>query len=338
MPKSDIAHEMTEKRLAELEKKIAAVYSQAADDMDKKIKAFFDSYAKKDAEKKKQLEAGKITDQEYKQWRLGQMARGTRYKAMRDALAERLTQANEIAATYINGATPGIYALNRNFSGYELETQNGAIGFTWYDEETVRRLIIEDPDLMPYYPEDLAINRGIDLAWGKKQITANITSGILRGSSIDELAKALMEKIPGMGQSSAVRAARTAATGAQNGGRLAGYAAASALGIDVRKRWVATKDAITRASHGVMDGEVKPWDKPFSNGLMYPGDPSGPGEEVYNCRCTMRTVEKEGIEAELRQMRVRDPVTGKNVLVNEMTYKEWERWKEAVERGRSRRH
>lgn len=336
MPKSDIAHEMTEKRLAELEKKIASVYSQAADDMDKKIKAFFDSYAKKDAEKKKQLEAGKITDQEYKQWRLGQMARGTRYKAMRDALAERLTQANEIAATYINGATPGIYALNRNFSGYELETQNGAIGFTWYDEETVRRLIIEDPDLMPYYPEDLAINRGIDLAWGKKQITTNITSGILRGSSIDELAKALMEKIPGMGRISAVRAARTSATGAQNGGRLAGYAAAASLGIDVRKRWVATKDARTRESHGALDGEVKPWDNPFSNGLMYPGDPSGPGFEVYNCRCTMRTVAKDGIEVEPRKMRVRDPETGENVLVNEMTYKEWERWKEEVERGRSR--
>ena len=40
----------------------------------------------------------------------------------------------------------------------------------------------------------------------------------------------------------------------------------------------------------------------------------------------MRTVEKDGIEAEPRQMRVRDPKTGKNVLVNEMTYDEWERW------------
>ena len=44
----------------------------------------------------------------------------------------------------------------------------------------------------------------------------------------------------------------------------------------------------------------------------------------------MRTVEKAGIEAEPRQMRVRDPATGKNVLVNEMTYAEWEKWKKAV--------
>lgn len=333
MQRSDLGHDLTEKRLADLEKKIAAVYQQAAEEMDKKVKTFFDAYAEKDAELRDQLREGKITKRDYQQWRLGQMPRGARYTALRDALADRLTRANDVAASYINDATPGIYSLNLNFSGYEVETQNGPIGFTIYDEETVRRLIVEDPDLMPYYPEDVAIDRGIDLAWGKKQITANITSGILRGNSIDDIARELMEKIPGMGRSSAVRAARTAATGAQNGGRLAGYAAAAALGIDVRKRWVASKDSRTRASHGAVDGEVKPWDKPFSNGLMYPGDPSGPGVEVYNCRCTMRTVEKEGIEVEPRQMRVRDPETGKNVLVNEMTYQEWERWKGAGENG-----
>ena len=41
----------------------------------------------------------------------------------------------------------------------------------------------------------------------------------------------------------------------------------------------------------------------------------------------MRTVEKEGIEAEPRMMRVRDPVTGRNVVVEEMTYQEWKNQK-----------
>jgi hypothetical protein len=41
----------------------------------------------------------------------------------------------------------------------------------------------------------------------------------------------------------------------------------------------------------------------------------------------MRTVEKEGIEAEPRQMRVRNPETGRNELISEMTYKEWLDWK-----------
>ena len=44
--------------------------------------------------------------------------------------------------------------------------------------------------------------------------------------------------------------------------------------------------------------------------------------------CTMRTVEKEGIEAEPRQMRVRNPETGRNELISEMTYEEWAGWKD----------
>ena len=56
---------------------------------------------------------------------------------------------------------------------------------------------------------------------------------------------------------------------------------------------------------------------------MFPGDKAAPGHLVYNCRCTMRTVEKDGIEAEPRQMRVRDPITGRNELASDMTYQEW---------------
>jgi hypothetical protein len=43
--------------------------------------------------------------------------------------------------------------------------------------------------------------------------------------------------------------------------------------------------------------------------MMFPGDKSmnAPGHEIYNCRCTTRTVEKDGIEAEPREMRVRNP-------------------------------
>jgi len=34
-----------------------------------------------------------------------------------------------------------------------------------------------------------------------------------------------------------------------------------------------------------MDGETRPFNEPYSNGLMYPGDPGGSAEEVINCRC-----------------------------------------------------
>ena len=105
----------------------------------------------------------------------------TSANALRDKLAERLTNANEVAISYVNDATPGIYTLNRNYAAYEVSDAGG--DFTLYDEQTVRRLIVEQPDLMPYYPKEKALRRGIDLEFGKKQITNAVTAGILTGRS-----------------------------------------------------------------------------------------------------------------------------------------------------------
>ena len=322
----DLAHRRTERKLAALERKIARVYREASSEMKEKIEKYFNSFAQKDAEKLAALDAGEITKKQYQQWRLSQMLRGERYTALRDALAERMTKANQVAVAYINDTTPGIYSLNRNYAAYTIEKVGGNVGFTLYDEQTVKRLIQKRPSLMPYYPKKKAIARGIDLSWGKKQIRAQITSSILQGESIPDIAKHLMERIPEMNKASAIRTARTAVTSAQNGGRLASYEKADQMGIKVRKRWIATKDGRTRRDHQRMDGETVNWNEDFSNGLRYPGDPRGKPSETYNCRCSLRTEVPKKYEAEPRQMRVRDPKTGKNVLVNEMTYREWEEW------------
>lgn len=304
---NDPAHLATDLELEALERRIASVYNQAAKDIQPKIDAFFDRFREQDEAMKKKLEAGEINKYQYQNWRKNQLLYGERFKALQDALAERMTKANEVAAAYINDTTPGVYSLNRNYAAYTVEKVGGNVGFTLWDESTVRRLLKEQPGLMPFYPEDRAIQRGIDLAFGRKKILEHITSGILRGQSIPDIAKDLRVSLPGMNRASAIRAARTAMTGAQNGGRMDSYKAAANMGLKIRKRWVATKDDRTRKSHRDMDGETVDWDEKFSNGLMYPGDPSGPERETYNCRCTMRTVEKAGIEAEPRQMRVQSP-------------------------------
>ena len=83
------------------------------------------------------------TEQDYKQWRLAQIGRGKRFKALRDRLAERMTGANEVAAAYMNDATPGIYSLNRNFAAYTIEQQVGAdVGFDLWDERTDRKSVV----------------------------------------------------------------------------------------------------------------------------------------------------------------------------------------------------
>ena len=326
MPKPDAAHLQTDKELAKLEKRIAKIYKEASDDLQSTIDDYFAKFVKRDAKQKARLEAGEITEQEYKQWRLAQMGRGERFKALQSRVAERYTEANETAVRYVNDATPGIYSLNRNYSAYTIEKVAGNVGFDLWDEQTVKRLIVDNPDLMPYYPPEKALNRGIDLAYGKRQISASVTSSILQGKSIPGIAKDLQTRIPDMNKASAIRTARTAVTGAQNAGRMDSYVAAEKMGIKVRKEWLATLDGRTRHSHAMLDGKVVDKDKKFENGCMFPGDPNGAPEETYNCRCTL-IASVDGVDTSDAKRRARDPETGESVLIENMSYAEWAGWK-----------
>ena len=96
-----------------------------------------------------------------------------------------------------------------------------------------------------------------------------------------------MQNVTGMDRAAAVRNARTAMTSAQNAGRLASYRDARKLGVNVMAEWLATHDNRTRHSHLEVSGERVEEGQRFSNDCEYPGDPSGPPGEVYNCRCTL---------------------------------------------------
>lgn len=61
----------------------------------------------------------------------------------------------------------------------------------------------------------------------------------------------------------------------------------------IKKRWVTMHDNRVRDSHRAIDGETVDVDKPFSNGLMYPGDGSGNPSDYINCRCRIEFV-REG--------------------------------------------
>ena len=329
MPKPDAAHLQTDKELAKLEKRIAKIYKEAADDLQSTIDDYFAKFAKRDAKQKARLEAGEITEQEYKQWRLAQMGRGERFKALQSRVAERYTEANETAVRYVNDATPGIYILNRNYSAYTIEKVAGNVGFDLWDERTVRRLIVDNPEVMPYYPPEKALKRGIDLAYGKRQISASVTSSILQGKSIPGIAKDLQTRMPEMNKASAIRTARTAVTNAQNAGRMDSYVAATKMGIEMEREWVSALDARTRPEHAEADGQVVGVDKPFIVGgekLMFPGDRSGSGWNIYNCRCT-QIAKVKGVDTSDAKRRARNPETGESVLIENMSYAEWAGWK-----------
>ena len=297
--KPDEAHSWTDEQLADLEKRIAAEYKKAADELSEKIDAYFEKFKKRDAEQKKLIgtivNGKEYTKQDYMQWRLAQIGRGKRFEALRDRVAERYTRANEVTASYINGDMPKIYAMNHAYTIESVKGQaDGAldnVDFVLFDEQTVKRLLMEQPDLMPYYPKKRAIKRGIDLAYGKRQITSVVTSGILQGESINKMARKLMDSVTGMNQISAIRAARTAVTQAENAGRQAARDELESKGAILGKRWMATHDNRTRHYHAEADGQTVDNDKPFTVGgekLMFPGDGGmgASGFNLYNCRCS----------------------------------------------------
>ena len=127
---------------------------------------------------------------------------------------------------------------------------------------------------------------GEDVDLLKKKITSEVSRGISTGMSYDQVARGLAGYTR-IGYNNAIRIARTEGHRIQTTAAMDAMESAKDKGADILKQWDATLDSATRESHVAVDGEVRELDKPFSNGLMYPGDPSGGASEVINCRCAL---------------------------------------------------
>lgn len=293
---SDVAHDWTEKRLRCILTQLQAEYKQAGEELQEKAAEHFRRFRVKDKIKRGLVAAGQMSNAEYQEWRRRQFVTGKRWTDMRDTIAEDLTNVNKLAAAMIRGEMAGVFAYNANFSEFLIE--NGMridYGFQLYSAETVRNLMIDDPDIIPWLPE---VDVPKDLRWNRQLITSSTLQGILQGESIERLSWRLFGVV-NRNWTAAQRTARTAITAAQNAGRQRVYNQALAMGLDfLKKEWVATLDKRTRHEHGFADGQKVPLNKPFSiDGykMMHPGDTSAPGYLVYNCRCTMITREPENI-------------------------------------------
>ena len=278
---ADTAHYQTDLKLEEMEKRLSAIYYRAEKEIQQTADEYFSKFAKQDEAKRKLLEQGKITEEEYKKWRKGKVMYGKRFTEMKEQCAKQLLNVNQTAIAYINGELPEVYALNYNALKSSVDGVGG-YSFTLVDADAVRNLAVTDTSLLPYKEIDPAK----DIPWNMKKINAETLQGILQGESMDKIAKRIMN-VQEMNKTQAIRSARTIVTGAENKGRQDSYVRAEADGIILQKEWIATNDGRTRHSHAMLDGAIIDQDKKFDNGLMYPGDPSGRPEEVYNCRCTL---------------------------------------------------
>jgi SPP1 gp7 family putative phage head morphogenesis protein len=281
---ADSAHRKTDRILAGIEKRLAEIYTEAQEGIQKKASAYFSKFEKLDAEKRNLVEEGKLTDGEYAHWRRGKIMYGKRFKSMEEEIARSILNVNQTAMNYVNGEMPEIYALNYN----ALERQVDGVGgysFTLTDADTVRHLSLYEGSLLPHKELDPTK----DIPWNMKNINSQVLQGILQGDPIDKIAGRIL-RVQEMNKNAAIRTARTIVTEAENKGRQDSYERAVKDGIVMKREWIATNDNRVRHWHAELDGVLAEVDEAFENGygkIMFPGDHNAHPANVYNCRCTL---------------------------------------------------
>lgn len=186
------------------------------------------------------------------------------------------------------------------------------------DQAAAVKAILTDSKIAEGYYNHLGVN--YDKL--KKTITQEISRGIASGLPYSDIARNI-NNVSGSGLSNAKRIARTEGHRIQQTSSRDAQYTAKKKGCDVVKQWDSTLDGRTRDSHARVDGEIRELDEEFSNGLMFPGDPSGRAAEVINCRCTSNTRARWALDdGELQTLKERAEYFGLDKTANFEDYKQ----------------
>ena len=285
----DPGRKETDKRLAKIEKKLHEIYSQSYSELKEKADNYFEKFRKADLEKAKLVKAGRLSEEEYRNWRRTQMLMGKHWNTLKEQSASYIHNVNKIATAYVNDQLPDIYTLNYNLSARDIENTVDKISFEMADARTVKNLSLADgKSFLPYKKLDPRK----DIPWNMRKINNEMLQGVLQGESIPEIAQRFIN-VGVANEVSAVRAARTMMTTVENSARLDSAKRAQENGVILGKIWLSVSDSRTRDWHKQAARDYAdpiPIDDPFIvNGeeMDAPGDTRASGSNVYNCRCSL---------------------------------------------------
>lgn len=300
----DPAREFSDGELERIRRRLAREYSEAASAMEERQKALMASY-----ERERSQMAAAMDEEAFERWCEGQAARSEWIGSMSGTLARYAADADRAAVGGLRDSMADVFAESANWAAFDVESRTLVdTAFTLLDRDAVVELARDDPKLLPAPRVDVPK----DMAWNRRHMSSALTQGIVRGEPVDDIAGRLRSVID-MDRRAAMRTARTAVNHAENAGKMSSYRRAAAMGIGLRKEWVATLDDRTRDSHRHLDGEIRDLDEPFSNGLMEPSDPDGAPAEVYNCRCRVISV-PDGVDTSGAE---------RNSRLGAMSYEQW---------------
>lgn len=130
-----------------------------------------------------------------------------------------------------------------------------------------------DEKMLPWL-QKAAASTGLAIATGTFRALAGHIAGQDWQAGVAGVLSTLVESAPEL----------WATTVATTSASFGSHDAAKASGLG-RKTWIHTGGATSRPEHAAMDGETVGIDELFSNGLRYPGDPSGGPEDNAECHC-----------------------------------------------------
>lgn len=154
--------------------------------------------------------------------------------------------------------------------------------------------ILRDKVPLPDHTYNLIKNRAFEasaqtLTRMRGDVMEVLAQSYREGHGIDKAANLLKDKFVSMRDYELVRIARTEINSGQNQGA---YETEREFHINYHMWWSADDDRVrdgttSDADHTYMHGQIVRVGEPFSNGLLYPGDMSGPIDEWINCRCRL---------------------------------------------------
>ena len=261
----------------------------------------------------------KVYIEEYETLSFSQRLEAQRLLGVGEQIKSILDEANAQATGTIAKST-GTMAKNGYYSTfYGLEAEIGLnVPMSLLGEDFIEQLVNE-PVAGKVFSRRLYENTD-QLA---RATTQSLLQGAIDGKGYSYVAKRI-EDLTEADYKKAIRIARTEGGRASSLSQQRAYDDAKDMGVNFKKRWVATFDEYTRNSHQEMDGQTVGVDEDFISPVtgargQGPRLMGHPAEDI-NCRCTTIAI-VDGYEPELR----RDDQTLQEI--KNMTYMEWLNYK-----------
>lgn len=265
--KTVINHQLKQEEKVLKELKMA--YAKAEQDIDEKIKLL----------EADELTQSKIYQLEYQ-------------KALKSQIGAILDKMNADNYTSIHEYLKNCYTDAIVGNAYDLAAQGVPLIIPIDQEAAVNAIQLESKVSGSLYTA-----MGVDVKELKKNIASEVTRGLSKSATYKDIARNISNQM-NTGLYNATRIARTEGHRVIQKGTMDAMNVAKSKGADVVKQWDSTLDGDTRPSHRRVDGEIRELDEPFSNGLMYPGDPNGKPGEVIQCRCVLLQRAKWALDEE----------------------------------------